>query len=243
MSDPRDNDLDPADESADEPSGGSLPPSDELEAALREATESVEARAAERDGGSTSGSADKVLLEALSEELQSGKQQFEELSKERDDLQERLLRLQAEFENFRRRTREEGARLRDLGRGDVAERMLDVLDDFDRTIDAAGDGVDEGFLKGVQLVHDKLVRSLGDVGLTRIDDAGAPFDPNRHDAVQRLHLGNRHQPHRALGPPGAGLGLADAVGHLFQPHGSAPLQRLEQFAQQEYLSNQMTGCL
>ena len=64
--------------------------------------------------------------------------------------------------------------------------MLDVLDDFDRTIDAAGDGVDEGFLKGVQLVHDKLVRSLGDVGLTRIDDAGAPFDPNRHDAVQQV---------------------------------------------------------
>ncbi len=122
--------------------------------------------------------------------------------RERDEYLDALQRKQAEFENFRRRTREEGARLRDLGRGDVAERMLDVLDDFDRTIEAAGD-VEEGFLKGVQLVHDKLLRSLGEVGLARIDDAGAPFDPNRHDAVQQVDGDEAHDEpvvHQVLRP-------------------------------------------
>jgi len=68
---------------------------------------------------------------------------------------------------------------------EVAERMLDVLDDFDRTLDAAGD-VDPGFLKGVELVHDKLARVLADFGLTRIDEAGIAFDPTRHEAVQQV---------------------------------------------------------
>ena len=78
----------------------------------------------------------------------------------------------------------DGAAQRITGHAEVAERMLDVLDDFDRTIEAAGD-VDPGFLKGVQLVHDKLARVLADFGLQRIDGTEVTFDPNRHEAVQQ----------------------------------------------------------
>ena len=188
MSDPRDNDLDPADESADEPSGGSLPPSDELEAALREATESVEARAAERDGGSTSGSADKVLLEALSEELQSGKQQFEELSKERDDLQERLLRLQAEFENFRRRGLKERQEAHNYGHQNLVKDLLPTVDNLDRAIDHTrqSDGGDlESLLQGVDMLQRELLGILEQHAVAEIEAMGQAFDPALHEAMSQ----------------------------------------------------------
>lgn len=104
---------------------------------------------------------------------------------ERDQYLDALRRKQAEFENFRKRMMREGATQRIAGHAEVAERMLDVLDDFDRTLEAAGD-VDPGFLKGVQLVHDKLARVLADFGVTRIDDIDTAFDPNRHEAVQQV---------------------------------------------------------
>ncbi len=105
--------------------------------------------------------------------------------RERDEYLDALRRKQAEFENFRKRMMRDGAAQRITGHAEVAERMLDVLDDFDRTIEAAGD-VDPGFLKGVQLVHDKLAGVLADFGLTRIDEIGIAFDPNRHEAVQQV---------------------------------------------------------
>jgi len=105
--------------------------------------------------------------------------------RERDEYLDALRRKQAEFENFRKRMMRDGASQRIAGHAEVAERMLDVLDDFDRTLDAAGD-VDPGFLKGVELVHDKLARVLADFGLTRIDEAGIAFDPTRHEAVQQV---------------------------------------------------------
>ena len=104
--------------------------------------------------------------------------------RERDEYLDALRRKQAEFENFRKRMMRDGAAQRISGHAEVAERMLDVLDDFDRTIAAAGE-VDPGFLKGVQLVHDKLAGVLADFGLTRIDEAEVTFDPNRHEAVQQ----------------------------------------------------------
>ena len=105
--------------------------------------------------------------------------------RERDEYLDALRRKQAEFENFRKRMMRDGASQRITGHAEVAERMLDVLDDFDRTLEAAGD-VEPGFLKGVQLVHDKMARVLADFGLTRIDDTDVVFDPNRHEAVQQV---------------------------------------------------------
>lgn len=106
--------------------------------------------------------------------------------RERDEYLDALRRKQAEFENFRKRMMREGASQRITGHAEVAERMLDVLDDFDRTLAAAGEDVDPGFLKGVQLVHDKLAGVLADFGLTRVDESDVTFDPNRHEAVQQV---------------------------------------------------------
>lgn len=103
----------------------------------------------------------------------------------RDGYLEALQRKQAEFDNFRKRMQRDASGARISGHADVAGRLLDVLDDFDRVIDNAGD-VDQTFLKGITLVHDKLFEVLGGFQLSRIDEAGVVFDPNRHEAVQQV---------------------------------------------------------
>lgn len=104
----------------------------------------------------------------------------------RDDYLDALQRKQAEFENFRRRTQQAARQERVAGHADVAGRVLEVLDDFDRTLASIATTADEGVVKGVSLVRDKLVTALREVGLERVDDAGATFDPNRHEAVQQV---------------------------------------------------------
>ena len=65
----------------------------------------------------------------------------------------------------------------------VAERLLPVLDDADRAMSHAPEGVDESWLKGVRLTFQKLEEVLGSVGVERIEALGAPFDPKQHEAV------------------------------------------------------------
>lgn len=104
----------------------------------------------------------------------------------RDEYLEDVRRARAEFENYRKRVMREGATQRALGRADVTSALLDVLDDFDRTIEASETSADEGLASGVLLVRDKLVGALTKLGLERIDDLGEPFDPHRHEAVQQV---------------------------------------------------------
>jgi molecular chaperone GrpE len=199
-----DEKLPDASDSADEPSGGALPASDELEAALRAATESVEALQAERGGsgstenpgaGSADGaaSADKVLLEALSEELQSGKQQFDELTKERDDLQDKLLRLQAEFENFRRRGLKERQEAHNFGHQNLVKDLLPTVDNLERAIahsseSAEGSGGEDlqALLQGIELVQRELLGVLGKYGVSKIEAESKPFDPAYHEAMTQI---------------------------------------------------------
>lgn len=182
---------DPADE---EPSGGALAASDELEAALREATQSVEARAAERQGapggGAGAGSADKILLEALSEELQVLKQKFEELGKERDELQDRHLRLQAEFENFRRRGLKERQEAHNFGHQNIVKDLLPTVDNLDRAIAASSEGSGDGdlqvLLQGIELVRRELLGVLDKHGVVKIEATGRHFDPELHEAMSQV---------------------------------------------------------
>ncbi len=110
-----------------------------------------------------------------------------EASASRDDYLDGLQRKQAEFENFRRRMQQQASQQRVAGHADVASRVLEVLDDFDRTLTSiATTTADDGVVKGVALVRDKLVAALREVGLERVDDTGQPFDPTRHEAVQQV---------------------------------------------------------
>lgn len=167
------------------------PPSEER-VDVHDATPRVAEGAAPADGhdvepqdGEPEEATDWELL--ASEDIRSRGELLAELSEaeaRRDEYLDALQRARAEFDNFRKRTLREGAVQRLNGQADVMARLLDVLDDFDRTMDAI-DGADDGLVTGVGLVRDKLAKTLADTGLERIDQVGVNFDPNQHEAVQQ----------------------------------------------------------
>jgi molecular chaperone GrpE len=101
-----------------------------------------------------------------------------------------LQRLQAEFDNYRKRTLKEQTRLVEMASQPLVLRLLEVLDDFDLALMAAGRQPDfEQFRKGVELVYAKLADSLKAEGLERIDAEGKEFDPTQHEALMQTGEG------------------------------------------------------
>jgi molecular chaperone GrpE len=97
-----------------------------------------------------------------------------------------LRRLQAEFDNYRKRVAKEQVELAELGAMPVARRLLEVLDDFELALMSANDQPDfDRFLKGVELVYAKLLDALKAEGLERMHAEGTPFDPERHEALMQ----------------------------------------------------------
>ena len=95
-----------------------------------------------------------------------------------------LRRLQAEFDNYRKRVVKEQTELVELGAMPVARRLLEVLDDFELALMSAQDQPDfDRFLKGVELVYAKLIDALKAEGLERMQAEGTPFDPSLHEAL------------------------------------------------------------
>ena len=172
---------------SEEPSGGTLSPSDELEAALKEASDAVEARAT----GPTEapGSVDKITIEALSEELQALKAAFEEKQQELDKANDAHLRLQAEFENFRRRGLKERQEAHNFGHQNLVKDLLPAVDNFDRAIahteQSAGEEL-EALLQGVQLVRREIMAALGNHGVSEVEAEDRVFDPAVHEAMAQV---------------------------------------------------------
>lgn len=167
-----------------EDEGPSLPPNDELEAALQAATESVEAKESGRAVARATGdaSADKVVIEALSDELQSLKKEFE-------DLTDRNLRLQAEFENFRRRSLKEQQEAHNYGHQNVVKDLLPTVDNLDRAISHSDDnegGNLAGLLQGIELVRRELLGVLGKHRVEKVQADGVAFDPVVHEAMAQV---------------------------------------------------------
>jgi molecular chaperone GrpE len=103
---------------------------------------------------------------------------------------EHLQRLQAEFANFRKRVLKEQTRAVELASEPLMRRLLEVLDEFDLALMAAEQKPDfDKFLHGVELVYAKLKDILGAEGLERIPAEGAPFDPERHEALMQSGTG------------------------------------------------------
>lgn len=106
-----------------------------------------------------------------------------ELEAELEQARERHLRLAADFDNFRKRARQEQLETIQHASGQLIERLLPSLDDLQRVLEHAPEGVDEGWLKGLSLSVQNLELLLADQGVTAIAAVGEPFDPKLHEAV------------------------------------------------------------
>ena len=108
----------------------------------------------------------------------------DQLAAEKAELLDRLLRRAAEFENFRKRTERERADFLEYAGMEVVREILPVLDDFERAL--KHETADEEYRKGIELIYQRLGDTLKKLGLEAIESAGKPFDPNFHQAVQRV---------------------------------------------------------
>ena len=172
--------------------GPSVMATSEMEDALREATAALEAREAPGAAATASdptGSADKMTIELLSQELQDLKALYEEKLKEFDDQGEQHLRLQAEFDNFRRRGLKEKQESLKFGHQNLVKDLLSAVDNLERALEhgAQKEGPEvKGILDGVELVHREVLGALAKHGVKEIEALGAIFDPADHEAMGQL---------------------------------------------------------
>jgi len=97
-----------------------------------------------------------------------------------EEAEERCLRVQADFDNFRRRSRKDGEEAAGRGKAKLAEDLLPVLDNFQRAAGLMAEGADK---EGVELILRQFISVLTNAGLTEIDALDKDFDPNLHHAV------------------------------------------------------------
>jgi molecular chaperone GrpE len=126
--------------------------------------------------------------EAAASELEADLARLSQLQSERDEYLDTLRRVQAEFENYRKRVIKEQTALVDRATQGLVEQLLPVLDSFElalKNFDAAGGQDTESVRKGVELVYAELLGVLEKAGLSRVEAEGKPFDPNVHEAVMQ----------------------------------------------------------
>jgi molecular chaperone GrpE len=105
------------------------------------------------------------------------------LRQERDDIQDRLLRSAAEFDNYRKRTERERRELSDAVAADLIRDMLPVVDDLERALAAASDSPDAALRSGVELIHKQLLEVIRRRGAEPLMTVGEDFDPSWHEAM------------------------------------------------------------
>lgn len=113
--------------------------------------------------------------------------ELEKLQLEKEDLVNTARRLQAEFENFRRRTRTEKEELVKYAVEGLVAKLLPVVDNFERALQAVEDKAElRSFAEGVEMIFRQFMQVLEQEGLTPVEAVGCQFDPNCHEAVMQV---------------------------------------------------------
>ncbi|HXE10687.1 MAG TPA: nucleotide exchange factor GrpE [Bryobacteraceae bacterium] len=121
--------------------------------------------------------------------------EYEQLAKEKAELQELLQRRQAEFENFRRRVEREKAEVFEYASMDAVKSMLPILDDFERALKA--ESSDKEYARGTELIYQRFSDVLKKLGLEPISTRDSLFDPHLHHAVDMVET-DEHPDHTIL---------------------------------------------
>lgn len=129
-------------------------------------------------------SSDNVPAETLEGRLSAVTAERDRLAAERAELYDRWLRARAEFDNARRRAERERSEFLQFAAMDLVREILPVLDDFERALKTQT--ADRDYARGVELIYQRLYETLQKMGLEPIETAGRRFDPNLHQAVERV---------------------------------------------------------
>lgn len=111
---------------------------------------------------------------------------LEEKQKEFDDLSQRYLRLAADFENFRRRTRQEMEEVRRTAAERLLQEIIPILDNFERAIASARTMFPDNVVTGIDMIYRQLWNVLSQEGLQAVESTGKPFDPQYHEAFEQV---------------------------------------------------------
>lgn len=141
----------------------------------------------EAPNGSGSGEPDEAVATEVSEESVSEEEAANEVRDEIDQLRDRLLRLQAEFDNFRKREARERAAAWARAKADLSQKLLSAIDDLQRFASLDPSQTDTAtVVEGAGMVERKIVETLEREGLTEVGEVGEAFDPNVHEAIAVL---------------------------------------------------------
>jgi molecular chaperone GrpE len=132
---------------------------------------------------------DAEVIEDIQEEIEN-----EEISNQDEQVNEyvdRLKRTMAEFDNFRKRTEKEKAQMYTIGAKDVLEKILPIVDNFERAL--AGitpEEKEKGFAQGIEMIYKQFITVLKEANVEPITAVGEVFDPNLHNAVMHIEDDN-----------------------------------------------------
>ncbi|AOZ97521.1 nucleotide exchange factor GrpE [Butyrivibrio hungatei] len=149
---------------------------------LEKEAEEKEEKAAEETAS------EENVTEAEAETSEETKKEKKDPLKEKiDELNDKVMRQMAEFENFRKRTDKEKAQMFEQGQANVLEKLLPVVDNFERGLAAVPEADKDGaFADGMNKIYKQLMKQLEDLGVTPIEAVGKEFDPNLHNAVMQV---------------------------------------------------------
>ena len=148
----------------------------EVETEAKEATE----EATETEGDSEAASEGKKKFFGKKEKKDKKDEKIEELT-------DRVTRQMAEFDNFRKRTEKEKSQMYEVGAKDIIEKILPVVDNFERGLDAVKEeDKEDPFVQGMEKVYKHLLTTLEGIEVKPIEAVGQPFDPNFHNAVMHV---------------------------------------------------------
>ncbi len=141
---------------------------------------------AAEDGDTESDAKEEAVKEGFFRKKKKDKK--EEAYKARiDELEDRVKRQMAEFENFRKRTDKEKAAMFETGARSVIEKVLPVVDNFERGLAAVPENEkDSAFVEGMNKIYKQLMTELDNMGVKPIEAVGQEFDPNYHNAVMHI---------------------------------------------------------
>lgn len=139
-----------------------------------------------------------------------GDEALHALQKERDELYDRLLRVSAEFDNYRKRIEKERRDLVDYAGSDVLADLLPVLDDLERALAAPAGSDAEAYRKGVEIITKQMNDLLKRRNVTPIDAVGTDFDPHVHQAVIQ-EMSDQHREGEVMAELRRGYKLGDRL--------------------------------